>query len=251
MHEVSYILGSKPGLDWARNRAIEEACGEIVAYTDDDVIVDRHWTAAIAKAFAENPDVMALTGLVEPHELETEAQVLFEELGGFSRGYNRRWYHTDAGDLIGGVHGGAGKFGTGANMAFRRCLFQKIGTFDPALDVGTPTRGGGDLEMFFRVLKTGHTLLYEPGAMVRHRHRISYGALYAQIRNNGVGFFSYVTRCLREYPGGAPRFSQAELVVFLVVEYSSMPLGVMSPGQGPVRTVSSGVGWVGFRFVPV
>ncbi|MDB6056180.1 MAG: glycosyl transferase, group 2 family protein, partial [Verrucomicrobiales bacterium] len=82
-----YILEPKPGLDWARNRAIEEACGEIVAYTDDDVLVDRGWTRAIAKTFADNPDVMALTGLVEPYELETEAQITFEELGGFSRGY--------------------------------------------------------------------------------------------------------------------------------------------------------------------
>jgi O-antigen biosynthesis protein len=195
-----YILEPKPGLDWARNRAVEEACGEIVAFTDDDVVVDKLWTKAIARTFAENPDVMAMTGLVEPYELETDAQVLFEEVGGFCRGYNRRWYHTDAGDLIGAFHGGAGKFGTGANMAFRRCLFQKIGLFDPALDVGTPTRGGGDLEMYFRVLKTGHTLVYEPAAMVRHRHRVSYGSLYSQIRNNGVGFFSYVTRTLREYP---------------------------------------------------
>ena len=110
-----YIMEPKPGLDWARNRAIEEACGEIVAYTDDDVIVDARWTETIARMFGENPDAMALTGLVEPYELETEAQSLFEELGGFSRGYNRRWYHTDAGELIGGIHGGAGKFGTGAN----------------------------------------------------------------------------------------------------------------------------------------
>lgn len=195
-----YILEDKPGLDWARNRAIEEACGEIVAFTDDDVVVDPGWTRALAKNFAENPDTMAVTGLVVPYELQTEAQYWFEELGGFGRGYNRCWYHTAVGDRIAFRHGGAGKFGTGANMAFRRCLFEKIGAFDPALDVGTCTRGGGDLEMFFRVLKTGHTLVYDPSAMVRHRHRISYGALYNQIRNNGIGFFSYVTRCWRIYP---------------------------------------------------
>lgn len=228
-----YILEPKPGLDWARNRAIEEACGEIVAYTDDDVIVDRQWTQAIAGAFAENADVMAVTGLVEPHELETDAQIWFEEMGGFSRGYNRRWYHTDVNDLIGGVHGGAGKFGTGANMAFRRCLFQKIGTFDPALDVGTPTRGGGDLEMFFRVLKSGHTLLYEPAAMVRHRHRISYGALYSQIRNNGVGFFSYVTRCVREYPEERHGFFKLSWWFFWYWNFRRCIRGLFHPGKAP------------------
>ena len=70
-------------------------------------------------------------------------------------------------------HGGAGMFGTGANMAYRRSLFDKIGYFDPALDVGTATNGGGDLEMFFRVLKEGYVLVYEPRAVVRHRHRRS------------------------------------------------------------------------------
>ncbi len=52
-------------------------------------------------------------------------------------------------------YGAAGDYGTGANMAFRREVFDRIGPFDPALDVGTPARGGGDLEMFFRVLKHG------------------------------------------------------------------------------------------------
>jgi GT2 family glycosyltransferase len=232
---IRYLLEPKPGLDWARNCAITEACGEIVAFTDDDVIVDPGWTAALAKAFGENSDVMAVTGLVEPYELETEAQFLFEELGGFSRGYNRRWYHTDANDLIAAVHGGAGKFGTGANMAFRRCLFQNIGTFDPALDVGTPTRGGGDLDMFFRVLKTGNTLVYEPAAVVRHRHRMSYGALYNQIRNNGVGFFSYVSRCVREYPEERRGFLKLSWWFFVWWNLRRIIWGAFHPGRAPTE----------------
>ena len=70
-----YIRESRPGLNWARNRAICEARGEIVAYTDDDAVVDPGWIAALASIFAEYADVMAVTGLVVPFELETEAQV--------------------------------------------------------------------------------------------------------------------------------------------------------------------------------
>jgi len=66
--------------------------------------------------------------------------------------------------------------------------------------VGTPTNGGGDLEMFFRVMKTGHALVYEPIAMVRHRHRRSYEDLRTQITNNGVGFYAYLVRTARTYP---------------------------------------------------
>src|SRR5207253_480742 len=109
--------------------------------------------------FRDDRGTMAVTGLVQPLELETEAQELFERYGGFGRGFERRWYRVNfaAGERPVKLHGGAGKFGTGANMAFRRALFDEIGGFDTALDVGTVTNGGGDLEMFYRVLRSGHS----------------------------------------------------------------------------------------------
>ncbi len=85
-------------------------------------------------------------------------------------------------------------------MAYRRNLFEQIGPFDPALDVGTVTNGGGDIEMFFRLLKAGQTLVYEPNALVRHRHRREYGSFYRQIANNGVGFSAYLVRSALAYP---------------------------------------------------
>src|SRR5204862_6861013 len=71
------------------------------------------------------------------------------------------------------------------------------GMFDPALDVGTVTNGGGDLEMFFRVLDGGHVLMYEPEALVWHRHRREYPKLREQIANNGIGFYSYLCQVAR------------------------------------------------------
>jgi O-antigen biosynthesis protein len=197
---VRYVREPRPGLDWARNRAILECRGEILAYTDDDVVVDPGWVAALARVFAADPEVMAVTGLVIPHELETEAQRLLETYGGFGRGFVRRWYRGPAGRPLAPIHGGTGKFGTGANMAYRRSMFDRIGGFDPALDVGTCTNGGGDLEMFFRVLKEGHTLVYEPRAIVRHRHRREYAQLRTQIVNNGIGFYSFLVRTACAYP---------------------------------------------------
>jgi GT2 family glycosyltransferase len=199
--QVRYVCEPRPGLSWARNRAIAEAQGEILAYTDDDVVVDAGWVAALAEVFAENPEVMAVTGLVVPYELETQAQLWFEEHGGFGRGFERRWYHIAPGaDRKTAGHHGAGKFGTGANMAFRRSLFQRIGVFDPALGAGTPTTGGEDLEMFFRVLHEGYPLVYEPAALVRHRHRRDYASLRSQIASNGIALFAYYVRSCLAYP---------------------------------------------------
>ncbi|MCO5187556.1 MAG: glycosyltransferase [Anaerolineae bacterium] len=200
--EMRYICEPIPGLNWARNQAISEAYGEIIAFTDDDVIVDPGWVRAVARLFRDDADVAAVTGLVLPLELQTEAQQLFEAYGGFGRGYRREW--TRGYRFLSGFNGryfvGSGRFGTGANMAFRTAIFQEIGYFDPALDVGTLTNGGGDLDMFFRVVHEGLTLVYEPQAIVRHRHRQTYGELHTQITNNGIGFYAHIVRNLRHYP---------------------------------------------------
>ena len=199
---IRYVVEPRPGLDWARNRAIAEARGEIVAFTDDDVSVDVGWAAAIGRLFQADPAIEAVTGLIVADEMDVESQSLFEEYGGFGRGFEREYFRVDtaAGEKAARRHAGAGRFGAGANMAFRRSVFERIGMFDPALDVGTPTNGGGDLEMFFRVLKEGGTLVYEPSAIVRHRHRRSYEALKTQLTNNGIGFYSYLVRSAQAYP---------------------------------------------------
>jgi O-antigen biosynthesis protein len=198
---IRYVREPRPGLNWARNRAIIEARGEIVAYTDDDVSVDPGWVDAIARIFAEEPEADAVTGLVVPDEMDVEAQRLFESYGGFGRGFDRRYFrvNTRAGVLTSPIYGGTGQFGTGANMAFRRSAFARVGVFDPALDVGTPTNGGGDLDLFFRVLKAGRMLVYEPAATVRHRHRRTFEQLHTQLANNGIGFYAYLVRTAEAY----------------------------------------------------
>ena len=75
--EMRYVCEPRPGLNWARNRAIIEAQGEIIAYTDDDCLVDPGWVRSFVQVFMENPEAAAVTGLVLPAELETEAQNLF------------------------------------------------------------------------------------------------------------------------------------------------------------------------------
>jgi GT2 family glycosyltransferase len=212
--QFRYVREPRPGLDWARNRAIRETKGEILAFTDDDAVVDPGWVSALVSVFDENEDVMAVTGLVIPLELETEAQILFEEYGGFGKGFLRRWYQALPSDSW---HLSAGWFGTGTNMAFRRSIFNDIGEFDPALDVGTRTNGGGDLEMFFRLLEEGHLLVYEPAAIVRHRHRRTRGELKTQLRNHGIGFFSYLMRTARVYP--AQRIGILRLAVWWLARW--------------------------------
>jgi glycosyltransferase involved in cell wall biosynthesis len=190
-----YTREDRPGLDWARNRGLLEASGEIVAFVDDDARPDRGWLRAIANAFAD-PEVMAVSGMVAPVELETLAQILFElPLGGMTQSV-RRWTvrreGTSCTQLL-----WSSSYAVGTNMAFRRTVFESEATFDPALDVGTASGSGGDLEMCHRLVAHGHTLVYEPAALVWHVHRRTQTGLRRQLHANGLGFGAYLMTCAR------------------------------------------------------
>lgn len=198
--EVRYVREPRPGLNFARNRALREASGEVLAFLDDDVIVDQYWSIGLARAWAENRDAAAFTGQVLPMELDTEAQVIFETRGGFRRGFDRVRY----GPVLPGnplYPGGAGIFGAGANMAFRSEVLKQLGGFDEALDTGAAVPGGGDLDIFYRIIRAGHLLVYEPQFLVFHQHRRDMRSLFVQYRRSwGLGFMCYVSKCLKNDP---------------------------------------------------
>ena len=189
---VRCVRESRPGLDWARNRGIRESRYSIIAFIDDDARADPNWLSALARAF-EDRQVDAVTGLVAPLELETEAQQLYEfAYGGMGKGFESR--HLDRSLLGPDQLLRVQDYGVGANMAFRRTVFEGVGEFDPALDVGTAARGGGDLDMFHRVIVGGHLLLYEPGAVVWHRHRRTLDELKKQLYDDGRAFTIYLMK---------------------------------------------------------
>jgi len=197
---VRYVREETPGLDHARNRGVRESRGEVIAFTDDDVRVDPRWVGEVQRAFDADPELGLVTGLVEPAELETEAQSWFEVYGGFGRGF-RAWHRVHRrGRAISWTEAGVGEYGAGANMALRRTALVDTGLFDPALDVGTPSRGGGDLDIFFRVFKSGWLCRYEPKALVRHRHRREMAGLVRQMGDYGHALRCTFEKIEREFP---------------------------------------------------
>jgi GT2 family glycosyltransferase len=192
---LRYVREDTPGLSRGLNRGIRTARGALLAFTDDDVVVDAYWLLHLAKAFSVTGDVTCVTGLVMPKELETPAQILFEEYGGFNKGFNRQVYDMAANHPNEPLFPyTAGRFGTGASMAFRADFLRLVGGFDPDLQCGM------DIAAFFQVIKRGHTLVYEPAALVYHSHRRGYLELQRQIYTYGVGLTGYLTKSLLEQP---------------------------------------------------
>jgi glycosyltransferase involved in cell wall biosynthesis len=188
---VRYVREDRPGLDWARNCAIAEARGEFVAYIDDDAIADPTWLAALIAAF-DTADVMCVTGLVVPTRLSTPAQELFERFG-FSMSFDRRRFYLGMPSPRPGFPF-KGFSGTGCNSAFRRIIFDQIGLFDVRLDVGTSVPGGGDLDIFARVIRAGYTLVYDPAPLIFHDHIADMGRLIAKMGEYHTANIAYLTK---------------------------------------------------------
>lgn len=173
-----WIREEVPGLDRARNVGARAAQGDVIVYTDDDVMLHRRWLERMVAAFETGID--GVTGLVLPADLATEAQRLFERCWGFGRGFVPRDFGPE---FFAGERREAcpvWKIGAGASMAFRRRVFERVGFFDERLDAGA-AGCSGDSEMWHRMLTDGMTIRYAPAAVAFHEHRREMAALRRQI----------------------------------------------------------------------
>jgi glycosyltransferase involved in cell wall biosynthesis len=199
---VRYLLEPKGGLSFARNAAVAAAPGEILAWLDDDEYADPTWLAEVARALADHPEADVVSGVIVPAELETQAQLWFEQFGGHSKG---RGFRPD-------VFGPATAhrqsplyplppFGTGANMTFRAGVIERIGGWDTALGAGTPSAGSEDTLAFTQVLLGGGTIVYQPSAVTHHYHRRDVDGLRRQMVGYGSGLTAAYTSLLLRRPG--------------------------------------------------
>jgi glycosyltransferase involved in cell wall biosynthesis len=192
---VRYVREPRPGLSCARNRALREATGEVIAFTDDDVRVDRGWVGGLLGGFGRSSTVGCVTGLVASASLEQPAEQFFDARVSWSSSCEQRLYDPRQRQSPLFPYA-SGRFGTGANMAFRVADLRRLGGFDESLGAGSPTGGGEDLDIFVRILRAGLSLSYEPAALVWHDHRVDEAELAHQMYSYGKGLAAYLCKLL-------------------------------------------------------
>lgn len=213
---VRYMAEPSRGLDFARNRALREATGEIVAFLDDDAVAAPGWATALTSVFVGDARVGACTARVEALSVETAGQRLFEANGGYGRGRERIRLPLDAHRRLHGLRAPliawAVSIGSGCSFALRRRLVLSLGGFDVALDLGDPLPGGGDHDILWRVLQAGYDVVYEPEALAHHEHRKETDAVYAQLAGHQRGLVAFLTKTV----GTARRGQRLSVLAFLL-----------------------------------
>lgn len=156
-----YVFEPDQGLSHARNKGIHVAKGKIISFLDDDVIVDGNWLMSVAHGF-ELYDPMVLGGRVLPlieGGLPSWFPANHNPLGAFDLGTS----------IIVSDSAPGGVIGIGANMSFKKQVFERYGLFDPALGrVGTKLVMGEETELCRRIQNNGHNCIYYPDALVHH-----------------------------------------------------------------------------------
>lgn len=197
--KIIYVKEPRLGLDIARNTGIKNASSAVVAFTDDDVQVHPLWIYRIWETFQPGM-ISAMAGLVIAAQLETEAQYIFEKHWSFNRGFVDKLYDKNFFKNTFEDGPPVWEIGAGANMAFRKSIFEEVGLFNELLDVGA-AGCNGDSEMWYRILKKGHAIAYNPRAVTFHTHRKEMKALKKQIFFYMRGFAAAALLQQKQSPG--------------------------------------------------
>jgi len=159
-HTIRYVVEENQGHTFARNRGIAESTGNVITFIDDDAYASRNFVSAIRQFFADHPDAAAMGGkiipLYESKQPKWMSNYLLPLVSALDMGNKRRVLRDR-------------KFPIGANMSFRRHVFDDYGLFKTELGRrGDGLEGGDEKELFIRLKLNKEKIYYAPNPKVKH-----------------------------------------------------------------------------------
>jgi glycosyltransferase involved in cell wall biosynthesis len=184
---LRYVEEPRSSVSLARNTGLARAEAEVVAFTDDDVTVDRFWLRAAVEALLSEGGIACVTGISLPRECESDTRFRLGRQLLLDEGLRRATYRLP--DLprespVLSVAAGALRSGLGIVMLTE--VGRELGGFDPALGPATLSCGGEGLDLLIRLHRSGYGLSYEPRAIVWREHPVQ-GWPARNVYRHGVG----------------------------------------------------------------
>ena len=201
-----HIVFMEKGVSKARNKGIEESDSNILVFVDDDFIVTNGWISKLVDNFGRDNDIMCVTGRMLSYRQDAMSN-LYEKSMSFDRGNEKRVFTIQNINLSTILHavvliGNKRLFentpvpwsvGYGFS-SFRRRIFDEIGLFDVNMGRGSLLVGAEDVDFFYRILKNGHKIVYEPEAMIYHDHRQTLARILKDAYYAGISIKALTTK---------------------------------------------------------
>lgn len=174
---ISYVHEGRLGLHFARHAGVRSAKGDILAFTDDDAVVDVHWLEALLDPYA-SPRVGCVGGKILPRWLaDPPAWLMPYATGNLSLlDLGKEKISLDWPGIF------------GCNLSVRKSVLYEVGGFNPD-SFGDTWLGDGETGLLCKVMDAKYEIVYTPDAVVWHvipQQRLTLRYLKSRRANQGA-----------------------------------------------------------------